>query len=87
MRRAASSGLPPLRAGIDHGPTVSFEGDLFGTTVNRAARLVAEAPPGGIAATTSVRDSSPGHPWRVLGVLGLKGVGDVEVQVLDVVPG
>ena len=87
MRRAASSGLPPLRAGIDHGPTVSFEGDLFGTTVNRAARLVAEAPPGGIAATASVRDASPGHPWRVLGVLGLKGVGDVEVQVLDVVPG
>jgi class 3 adenylate cyclase len=87
MRRAASSGLPPLRAGIDHGPTVSFEGDLFGTTVNRAARLVAEAPPGGIAATDTVRSAALGHPWRVLGVLELKGVGEVEVLILDVVPG
>lgn len=86
MRRAARSGLPPLRAGIDHGPTVSFEGDLFGTTVNRAARLVAEAPPGAIAATPAVRASSTDHAWRLLGILDLKGVGDVEVQVLDVIP-
>lgn len=87
MRRAASSGLPPLRAGIDHGPTVSFEGDLFGSTVNRAARLVAEAPTGAIAASTAVREAAGAQPWRELGVRHLKGVGDVRVQVLDVVAG
>ncbi len=87
MRRAAADGLPPLRAGIDHGPTVSFEGDLYGSTVNRAARLVAEAPPGTIAASPTVRASVPRGPWRTLGVRELKGVGPVEVSVLEVAPG
>ncbi len=87
MRRAAAGGLPPLRAGMDHGPTVWFEGDLFGSTVNRAARLVAEAPAGAIAATTGVRDAAPAHDWCELGVRPLKGVGELTVQVLEVVAG
>jgi adenylate cyclase len=87
MRRAASAGLPPLRAGMDHGATVWFEGDLFGSTVNRAARLVAEAPAGAIAASTSVSDVASDHDWTRLGMRHLKGVGDVAVQVLEVVAG
>ena len=87
MRRAVAAGLPPLRAGIDHGPTVAFEGDLFGTTVNRAARLVAEAPSGAIAASPSVRRSVADEPWHSIGVRQLKGVGPVEISVLDVVAG
>jgi adenylate cyclase len=85
MRRAVAAGLPPLRAGIDHGPTVAFEGDLFGSTVNRAARLVAEAPSGAIAASPSVRLAATRDGWRSIGVRELKGVGAVEVSVLDVI--
>jgi adenylate cyclase len=84
MRRTVAAGLPPLRAGIDHGPTVAFEGDLFGSTVNRAARLVAEAPSGAIAASPSVRRSVVRDDWRSIGVRQLKGVGPVEISVLDV---
>lgn len=84
MRRTVAAGLPPLRAGIDHGPTVAFEGDLFGSTVNRAARLVAEAPSGAIAASPSVRRSVARDDWRSIGVRQLKGVGPVEISVLDV---
>ena len=87
MHRAASAGLPPLRAGMDHGPAVWFEGDLFGSTVNRAARLVAEAPAGAIAASQVVRGRAPTHDWSELGMRHLKGVGDVPVQVLEVVAG
>ena len=85
MRRAAAGGLPPLRAGMDHGPTVWFEGDLFGSTVNRAARLVAEAPSGTIAASPSVWRSVPTDDWRSLGLRQLKGVGPVEISVLEVI--
>jgi adenylate cyclase len=87
MRRAADEGLPPLRTGIDHGTAVWFEGDLFGGTVNRAARLVAEAPTGSVAAVDRVRSRTEEQPWRELGVRHLKGVGDELVFVLDVVAG
>jgi adenylate cyclase len=87
MRRADAQGLPPLRAGADHGAAVWFEGDLFGTTVNRAARLVAEAPPGCIAAVERVRSACSARPWHPLGERHLKGVGDEQVFALDVVAG
>ncbi|AKT52943.1 hypothetical protein ADJ73_16025 [Arsenicicoccus sp. oral taxon 190] len=38
--------LPPVRVGLAHGHVVSRLGDVFGTTVNRAARLTAVAPSG-----------------------------------------
>lgn len=85
MHRAAAVGLPQLRVGMDHGPAVWFEGDLFGSTVNRAARLVAEAPAGAIATTIGVRNATPDRSWHELGVRPLKGVGELAVQVLDVV--
>lgn len=37
--------MPPLRVGLALGPVVSRLGDLFGTTVNRAARLTSLAHP------------------------------------------
>lgn len=39
--------LPAARVGMAHGPVVRRLGDVFGTTVNRASRLTAVAPPGG----------------------------------------
>lgn len=40
--------LPEARVGMAHGPVVHRLGDVFGTTVNRASRLTAVAPPGGV---------------------------------------
>ncbi|MFZ4519830.1 MAG: adenylate/guanylate cyclase domain-containing protein [Microthrixaceae bacterium] len=84
LRRAHRGGLPPLRAGIDHGPAVWFEGDLFGPTVNRAARLVAEAPVGAVAASASFAEAVADAGWTDLGVRELKGVGPTEVRALAV---
>ncbi len=38
--------LPPVRVGMAQGRVVSRLGDVFGTTVNKASRLTAVAPPG-----------------------------------------
>jgi adenylate cyclase len=40
--------LPPMRTGIASGEVVTRDGDVYGTVVNLAARLVALAPPGGV---------------------------------------
>jgi class 3 adenylate cyclase len=58
---------------------VWFEGDLFGATVNRAARLVAEAPPGSIAAGDAVRLDQES-------TLVLEDGQDAEVLVFDLAP-
>ncbi len=42
--------LPQLRVGVSYGPVLSRMGDVFGTTVNRAARLTAVAPSGRVLA-------------------------------------
>ena len=84
LERARADGLPPLRAGLDHGPAVWFEGDLFGPTVNRAARLVAEAPVGALAVSGGFAASVPDRRWTVLGTRDLKGVGSLEVHALQV---
>jgi len=42
----AEPSLPAVRVGIALGPTVAWEGDLFGPTVNLASRLVGLARPG-----------------------------------------
>ena len=82
LARAVDNGLPPLRAGMDHGPVIWFEGDLFGPTVNRAARLVPEAAPGALVATVAVRDATPGQRWQAVGERDLKGVGRLDVYAL-----
>ncbi|MEI2777419.1 MAG: adenylate/guanylate cyclase domain-containing protein [Tetrasphaera sp.] len=42
--------LPQVRVGVAYGPVISRMGDIFGTTVNRAARLTAIAPTGRVVA-------------------------------------
>jgi adenylate cyclase len=47
--------LPPVRIGIDTGPAVPREGDWYGTTVNRAARVAEAARPGEMLLTDGAR--------------------------------
>lgn len=78
-------GLPPLRVGLDRGAVVAFEGDLYGSVVNRAARVVTQAAPAGVAVTAAVRDAHPSGPsWPSIGVRSLKGLPDAELFAVPV---
>lgn len=46
--------LPAIRAGMHAGPVIEHRRDVFGGTVNLAARLCASAPPDTLAATATV---------------------------------
>lgn len=47
-------GIPMLRAGVSPGPVIKRNGDVYGNTVNTAARLVALAAPGQIIVSRDV---------------------------------
>lgn len=46
--------LPALRAGLAHGRVVALDGDLYGSVVNLAARLVHEATPGHVVSDAAL---------------------------------
>lgn len=51
--------LPAIRAGVHAGPVIGHRGDVFGGTVNIAARLCASAPPDTLAVTSKLaRDAT-----------------------------
>lgn len=51
--------FPALRAGLAEGPVVEREGDLFGATVNLAARVTAHACAGQVLCTSAVARALP----------------------------
>jgi adenylate cyclase len=70
--------LPSVRVGLDCGPVLLRDGDVFGPTVNRASRLVDLAKPATVVVPASIRDvldSEPGFRMRPLGVRRLKDIG------------
>ncbi len=73
--------LPSLRAGMNHGPAVERDGDVFGAAVNLAARVAAEAYAGEVLATAPVaavaRDQ--GLPVVDIGCVALKNVSEAHV--------
>jgi hypothetical protein len=77
-RQGRSSGLPlSLRVGIALGEVTLEDGDVFGTPVVEAARLVARAAPGQILVTGLVRavaGSRSGVTFTELGNIELKGL-------------
>jgi adenylate cyclase len=75
VAQAEHSGLPPTHIGIHCGPVVFQDGDIYGSTVNIAARLSARAGPGEVLVSKPVADRIP-QSGRVepLGVVELKGV-------------
>jgi len=75
---AAGEGyLPPVHAGIAHGPALHSAGDWLGRTVNLAARLCAAAPPGAVLATPQVRAAAAdGIAWQDAGAFDLRGIAE-----------
>lgn len=72
------------RIGIDHGKVLPLEGDYFGQPVNVAARIVAVAEPSTITTSASlVKGLGPEELVVPLGSKTLKGVGEVELFVLE----
>ncbi len=74
--RAPAEGLPPAHVGVDAGPMLYDEGDYFGRTVNRAARLASAAGAGQVYVGESLSEPGPhaGFALRAVGELQLKGI-------------
>jgi adenylate cyclase len=67
--------LPPVHAGVAHGPALHSAGDWLGRTVNLASRLCAVAPPWTVLATAEVRDASA-LAFEPAGSFRLRGIGE-----------
>jgi adenylate cyclase len=50
--------LPLTRAALNHGPVIRRAGDLFGSTVNIAARIASLASPGQLLATQPIAETA-----------------------------
>ena len=82
---ARDESLPEIRVGVASGPTLAWEGDLFGPTVNLASRLVNFARPGTVLVSDELGDRARAHPafeLRPLRPVKLKGIGRVRSWVL-----
>ena len=77
--------LPLTRAALNHGPVVRRGNDLFGSTVNVAARIAALAAPGQLLATRPVAEAAIAQGILVndLGMTALRSVAD-EVQLYEI---
>ena len=84
---AADPDLPEARAGVAFGEVMARSGDYFGQTVNLAARLLQQAPPGAVVVTREVVDGLDLGQWEVtdLGPTEIRGVTD-PVELFSVTP-
>ncbi|HEY7281119.1 MAG TPA: adenylate/guanylate cyclase domain-containing protein [Actinomycetota bacterium] len=83
VEAASASGLPPAHAGVAAGPVVFRDGDVYGRTVNLAARISGRAGPGQVVVNgvcvETCRDA--GIRFEPLGQASLKGIaGPVELH-------
>ena len=72
-----------VRVGIALGPALAREGDLYGPTVNLAARLEAMAYAGAVVVSDEVRKALAGDArfrWKTLRTRTLKHIGRVQVH-------
>lgn len=68
--------IPLTRTGLNHGPVLRRSNDLFGTTVNVAARIAALAEPGQLLGTEPVADvaAASGIAVRHIGKVALRSI-------------
>jgi len=74
LDRVRAAGLPQGHAGIANGPVIVREGDVFGHTVNLAARISDRAAPGEALTTLALAEVLSGEGFDV------GPVGDVTLQ-------
>ena len=77
--------LSDVRVGIATGPVLAWEGDLYGSTVNLASRLVGVARPGTVLVSDDVAHRLEGDEAftvREIPVVKLKGIGKARPWVL-----
>jgi adenylate cyclase len=79
VRRLPGADLPSGHAGIHSGPLIEREGDVFGRSVNLAARVSDVAPAGQVYVTAAVADAIGGSTHRLEPVApaNLQGIGEV----------
>jgi adenylate cyclase len=72
----ASEALPLGHAGIESGPVIVREGDVFGRTVNLAARISDQAKPGELLTTLALASvlSDEGLDHEPVGSVALQGI-------------
>ena len=90
MNAVSSAGLPPARVGIHCGPVVLRQGDLYGHTVNVAARVAAYARSGELLLTRSMADivDRTRFGTRSIGPIELKGLREpLELFTVEAHPG
>ena len=81
--------IPLTRTGINHGPVLRRANDLFGSTVNIAARIAAKAAPGQLLATEPVASIAitSGIVAKELGPVRLRSIVDrVPLYSIELAP-
>jgi adenylate cyclase len=80
MDRLGASDLPPGHVGITEGPIVARDGDIFGRTVNLAARISDVTPSGELYVPASIGDGlADRFVVTAAGTATLQGVGPVDL--------
>jgi adenylate cyclase len=76
VERAPAVDLPPAHVGIHTGPVISQDGDVYGRTVNLAARIASYARAGQVIVSEDTAHRSSHRELRLepLGPVDLKGV-------------
>ena len=80
------AGLPSGHAGVTSGPLITRDGDVFGRTVNMAARIADAAPDGRLWVPLAATEFLPAGRFELRPVdpVALQGIG--EVPLVDVRP-
>ena len=81
--------IPLTRTGLNHGPVLRRSSDLFGSTVNIAARIAAFASPGQMLATQPVANiaADSGIVARDMGKVALRSIADpVPIYAIEFAP-
>jgi adenylate cyclase len=82
---AADDVVPEVRIGLASGPVLLWEGDVYGSTVNLASRLVNIARPGTILVSEQLGGGLAGMDGvslREIPRVNLKGIGRTRPRVL-----